>query len=698
MKSEITALMLALAIPAFAQNTETTDSLPTVTLSEVEVKGSTMIDKSDRKLLIPTTEQTRLSSNGVDLLRNMQVPMLTIDIVNDEIKLIDNGTLTICVNGREASIHDVKALDPRTIKRIEFHESPSMRYGGVDAVVDYIVEQPTSGGNFMANGNQSYIKWGNYNVSGKMNKGKSQFGFYGNFGERYGFTQWRDNEEHYTTADRKQFTRSEKGLPGTLTCPWYNASLDYSYADAGKNIFVAQLRLNGRPDLLAEYIGDLSNSYSSGTQHVTDRTTRDYTRPALDLYWQHNMEGNQSLMLNVVGGYEHQTSSHAYTTLNYGTGLDDVSMLNKITSRNYSLIANANYEKRWSAGRLTAGVRYSQAWGDNDYTTSGIDDKTRESKTLLYAEWWQPLGNRFDYTLSLAGKQRSFRIVGDDPTNTFDMIASAKSRFRINQHNTVRLEFSTSTDTPDANALTSALQDLDEFQKYRGNPNLKPYRNYRIKAQYELTKGIFFGRLSGAFDYYKNPVMEDKYWVTEDGSTFLLNTMNNQRNYRSFELRATLRVEAIPEWLTISGNIGWGRQISKGHRYEHTHDGMIGNWDVMLTHWNFSLNYFGSINEKWLWGETITSSENFQIVVLSYKWRDWNFGIGICNPFMNNYKVPEENLNRYGGHYREGHLDMAESMPFVSLAYNIEWGRKNKNIEKRLNNNYDGGTVGTTKK
>ena len=243
MKSEITALMLALAIPAFAQNTETTDSLPTVTLSEVEVKGSTMIDKSDRKLLIPTTEQTRLSSNGVDLLRNMQVPMLTIDIVNDEIKLIDNGTLTICVNGREASIHDVKALDPRTIKRIEFHESPSMRYGGVDAVVDYIVEQPTSGGNFMANGNQSYIKWGNYNVSGKMNKGKSQFGFYGNFGERYGFTQWRDNEEHYTTADGRQFTRSEKGLPGTLTCPWYNASLDYSYADAGKNIFVAQLGL-----------------------------------------------------------------------------------------------------------------------------------------------------------------------------------------------------------------------------------------------------------------------------------------------------------------------------------------------------------------------------------------------------------------------------------------------------------------------
>ena len=40
MKPEIIALTLAIALPALSQNTETPDSLPTVTLSEVEVKGS----------------------------------------------------------------------------------------------------------------------------------------------------------------------------------------------------------------------------------------------------------------------------------------------------------------------------------------------------------------------------------------------------------------------------------------------------------------------------------------------------------------------------------------------------------------------------------------------------------------------------------------------------------------------------------
>ena len=121
---------------AWSQNGMPADTLQSVTLEEVKVTRSAIVDKSDRKLLIPTEKQLRMSSNGVDLLRNMQMPMLSVDIVNDQIKLSGNGSLAICINGREADIADVKALDPRTVKRIEFHESPSMRYGGVDGVID----------------------------------------------------------------------------------------------------------------------------------------------------------------------------------------------------------------------------------------------------------------------------------------------------------------------------------------------------------------------------------------------------------------------------------------------------------------------------------------------------------------------------------------------------------------------------------
>ena len=690
--------VMAAMFQAWSQNGMPADTLQSVTLEEVKVTRSAIVDKSDRKLLIPTEKQLRMSSNGVDLLRNMQMPMLTVDIVNDQIKLSGNGSLAICINGREADIADVKALDPRTVKRIEFHESPSMRYGGVDGVIDYIVEQPTSGGSFVASGQQSYVGWGNYNVSGKFNKGNSQFGLYGNFGERYGFTNWRDNEERYQTLDGQQFTRTEKGLPGTTETPWYAVALDYGYSKSDKMLFVAQAKFRGNPGHVTEFNGELANSYSSGWQRVFDRSAYDRIRPSLDLYWQRNMQHGQSLMLNVVGTYDSKQSEHFYRTENHGISQDDADLQTVIDSRSYSLIANGNYEKRWDIGRLTTGIRYSHGWGDNDYLSSHVREKTREGKTLVYAEWWQPIREKFDYKLSIAGKQRSFRIAGEKPTNTFDVIASLETRLRLNGNNTLRLGLSTSTNTPDANDLTSALQDLDEFQKYRGNPALKPYRKYKATAQYELAKGVFFGRLKATCDYYKNPVMEDKYWVTEGGETFLLNTLANQRSMMQATVLATVRVAVVPDWLTVAGNIGWERDVSKGLHYEHRHSSMIANWDVMLTYRNFALGYAGGINQKYLWGETIHGDENYQVVQLSYKWRDWNFAIGIVNPFMDNYNVPSENLNRYGGYTRKWHVTMAENLGFISISYAVQWGRKAKQMEKRLNNSYDGGAIGTTGK
>ena len=102
--------------------------------------------------------------------------------------------------------------------------------------------------------------------------------------------------------------------------------------------------------------------------------------------------------------------------------------------------------------------------------------------------------------------------------------------------------------------------------------------------------------------------------------------------------------------------------------------------------------------KKYLWGETIHGDENYQVVQLSYKWRDWNFAIGIVNPFMDNYNVPSENLNRYGGYTRKWHVTMAENLGFISISYAVQWGRKAKQMEKRLNNSYDGGAIGTTGK
>ena len=113
----------------------------------------------------------------------------------------------------------------------------------------------------------------------------------------------------------------------------------------------------------------------------------------------------------------------------------------------------------------------------------------------------------------------------------------------------------------------------------------------------------------------------------------------------------------------------------------------------MLTHWNFVLSYEGEINRKSLWGETVSGRENYQVVLLNYRYKDWQFGIGMFNPFMKNYNVPSEDLNRYAGYSRKMHVDMTESLAIVRIAYSLPWGHQAKEQKKRLNNSYDGDAV-----
>ena len=108
--------------------------------------------------------------------------------------------------------------------------------------------------------------------------------------------------------------------------------------------------------------------------------------------------------------------------------------------------------------------------------------------------------------------------------------------------------------------------------------------------------------------------------------------------------------------------------------------------------------YNGHTNSRDLWGETITGTENYQDIILSYKHKDLYVGVGIINPFMKNYNVPTENLNEYAGYDRKMHLTMAQNLAFVMLRYNIQWGRKQRDIEKRVNNAYEGGAVNATGK
>ena len=148
-----TSVVCAEAQEVAAPESAAIDSLELLTdrfvnLGELTVTGASVINKSDRKLITPSSEIKSVAANGSDLVKKMQLPDVKVDPMTGALSLYSNGALKLCINGRPVSSEDIRALDPNSVERVEYHDTPSMRFGQADLVLDFIVKVPNSGGRF----------------------------------------------------------------------------------------------------------------------------------------------------------------------------------------------------------------------------------------------------------------------------------------------------------------------------------------------------------------------------------------------------------------------------------------------------------------------------------------------------------------------------------------------------------------------
>lgn len=665
------------------------NKISNVELGEVVVKGSTMINKADRKLLIPTSEQVKMSKNGVQLLGNMQLPGIAINPLEGTIKLVDNGKLDIRINGRPAQVNDVKSIDPQYIVRVEYHDNPSMRYGDAEVVIDFIVKNPTTGGNVIASATQSVNRgWGNYYVSGKMNHKKSEFGVSYSFNPRWNFGVWRDNKETYTMPDGKSFERNETGEPGDWD--FFNnwAQAAYTFSEPDKMLFSAQLNLSSSRRPRYNLRGELTSSNTDKVISMTDDNSENYLNPSLDLYFQRNLSKSQLIMFNLVGGYNSSESDRHYME-SYEDGLNITDIKTSISGSGYTLVAEGDYEKSWKKMRFTGGVKHTQKWNDNTYKSSDFTDRIRQGETYVFGEWWHGLSDKFDYTLGVGMSRYYFHQEGNEETSSVIFRPKISLRYRINDKSSLKFDVMNYGTSPSISELSDVEQDIDQYQVQIGNPQLKPYQTYRLNLEYEYAKGIFYGKIRTRYWNAPKAIMGEKYWEGDK----IVNTYDNQRRMQELRFDVNFKIEPIKDWLTISGLLGWHRYIMNGNRYTHCYNNCFFDGTIQITHWNFVLSGEIITNYNRFWGETLTGGENAHIISLVYTYKDMNFGVMVLDPFINDYHVPSENWNKYAGYKREMRFNQLQQLFALTFNYSFSWGRKHKSASKRLNNEAGGEAV-----
>jgi len=661
-----------------------------VMLDEVVISTSHVIQKIDRQILFPTSAQLRNAANGMDVLNNLKLPGLILNRIENSVSGARGGAVQFRVNGAPADSKEIQALLPSDIIRIEYHDEPSLRYGDVEAVIDYIVRRRESGGTVMVSAmNSPVIPFGENFLNTKLNYKKSEFNLMYGYIYRGYDEMSRTSEEHFQFDPGHSLTRVEDGDPTRWKIRRHMMNANYSLMEPEKYLFSASLNFHQRREPVKDFSSFL---YPVGNReqgvYMTDNTTLDNKIPSLDLYYQHHLKNKQLLVLNVVGTYIGTNQERFYREERYNEYLTDIH--SNVDGKKYSIIGEGIYEKEMKAGRLSTGLKHTQSITNNDYLVNQNLSETsmKQSDTYLYTEFMGRV-NKFMYTVG-AGVTRAWFSQGSQGYTRYDFRPSLRLGYTINEYSQIRYRGDMYRSSPALSELSDVTQPIDSLQLRRGNPDLNPVMNYVNRLTYSYNRKNIRFTLSANDYYYRKPIMEQTTY--EDG--WFVRSTANQRSWHKLNLDLYMRASFLKEHFIISGSGGYNYFDSRGNDYKHT----LGNWYMRAfaegNYKDVSLFVEFMFRNNSLYGETVTYGERVMTVGASYRWKNLHAMAFIINPGMNKgWKLGSDNLNEIAGSKRREFIPETSTLLAVRVSWNFQFGRKYQSAQKRLNNRDDNSGV-----
>lgn len=651
-----------------------------VQLDEVTVSATPVVHKVDRDLYIPSAETKSRSNDALDLLQNMQLPTLNVNTVLNTIDCAGQN-VDVRINGRKVGIEQVKSINSSNVVRVEYHDSPGLRYGNANKVVDFIVRNRVYGGSLMLNALQSVKSgFGNENGNLKLNSGNSQWevNYYGQM--RLNLPAYRENIESYTFNEGSTMKRIETPIGGK--CDYYDmcTNIAYNYLKVDKLNAYAQLYVNRYFNNELSFDGVLTTGDDVLTIIVHDTQCAPGFNPGLNFYMDYKIGEGQTLVFDVNGSYYSGESGRNYVEV---VANDTISFINsQIRDNNYALSAEGNYIKEWRKAKLTVGAQYRGYWNSADYKIEGIKSRSREDMANAFGEYFYKIKNNLTISAGVAVTYSNARLL--DSSNSAEKLLICPRLtvgYGINRTSQLRLTLSSDVINPTLAQLSPLLQNVDMLQAQIGNPQLKPYNNYKMRLQYSYAAKRVSGQIALWASRTPHAVMDYRAWNNEIRKVVM--SWDNQWGTASCGVSVSPRVVVVPQWLTISGTFMLHHDYSRGNNYKHSINSISGNAQIQLTHWGATLTAMYQKGNKSLWGETIDEGETMSMIQMGYRWRGFGFNAGMFVPF-GRYSRGTHTINQNVNIRRILRTKAVEQLVFISVAYNVEWGRKSKNVNKLI--------------
>ncbi len=662
-----------------------------VALNEVTIQAHSVIVKDDRKLILPSEEQIKASTDGVDLIRKMQLPRVMVDPISGEITMSGNQAVQLRVNGVQVTNAEIASIPPADIIRIEYYDDPGARYGNVAAVINYITRRKDAGMNIsgvLSNSEGGKRSSADDRLAIKFNSGKSEWLFNAMYVQRRGY--WTREYDEWLLFPDAGLHRTEIGEPTLFNKKVFTSNLNYSLTDK-KYFFNTQVsyRQNDFPNAF-EYRKTTLYESDNAPMSISDHTVEKSHSPVIDLYYQRNLEKDQQLVFNVVGTYISTDSKHSYRETN--GNVTETNIYSHITGNKYSIIVEGIYEKKFGINKITSGIRHLQAYADNKYEgTANADVSMRQSESSAYVEYQGKTG-KWGYMANVAAV-RLYYSQEDNETNQYALQQSARITFEPNRNSYLRYRINLRTIAPSLASMNDVEQALDTWQVRRGNTDLKVFRTLSQSFSTGYNKGIWSADLTTNYDHEYKPVMELVFY--ENG--MFVHTEENQKSFQNLSAELTFKISPWKKHLGISVTPRINRFISEGNDYRHTYTMTELRINLDFVYNNWVTNFTTITPPRFMYGEHVTKSDQMYTLMVGYKMPAWSLMVGVLNPFTKEYRTNNENWAALNPVNSVIHT-MNNKAFLVKLSMSLNYGKQTKGVAKRVQNiDTDAGIMSGTK-
>lgn len=670
----------AIAIAAMAQS-ETPDSIKTKELGEVVVEAQNQRTDAKMSTFTPTGRQKSSAQNAIDLLRQLAIPQINLNLVDNAVTTQSGQNVAIFINYLPASSEEIEGLLTADVRRVEYLDFPTdPRFQGCEHVINFIMQKYEYGGYTKATVSENFL-------AGKLSSRVSVYSKFAYKRMTYDLYAGASNHDinHSGTSIIGDYSLiNPDGSPALITRNelFENSHFKYNQYpvtfraiyDSNKAQISNAVGFNFDQSPTAETSGSLTYFPGNGNDYLYNRAEPYTTRY---LVWQGNyyfiLPHNFHLSVAPSINYGHTNYSYSYaTSLPGASEILNQSKENALQFKGsatlYKLITNRqNAFFRAYFGSTSNDVNY---YGTTPYKNDFSD--TYAGATLGYNFATQ----KWSLNADVALQWERNKINAESVTEVYPII-NLSAGFSPSQKHSFRAYFHFGANYPGASDKTPNILQQNELMYYTGNPNLGLSRQVTFNLSYNWMPSNKFSASAFAQYFGEYNLFVPVYQHYLDG-TALLRTYTDDGDYNRTQIGLSFNYKLLGSALQLaaSPSISFYRMtglfdISRSpFTCNASATYYLGNFYFQASYQTRNLTVQGNRG-------VIYKDRDFYQILVGWSRANWNIRISAMNLFRsdwlgatNTLSTPLYSESRYTyGNYYHRRLNL-------SVTYTFGYGKK----------------------